>query len=465
MLSRMSLRARITLGSTLVAVLLLGLAAIIVFAQLSAVVGEKEKAVLHGITEVYRGVIEGVPAEKFEPPGPKQHVAVLDPDGNVRINTLPDGLRDRLAEIVAQGPRLHSVTSGSTSFFVYVDPVKTDSGTWYVIATRDVDIAEDVIAEVTQLLVAVLVASGVVFALGSWVVAGAALRPVERMRRSAESLAVANRDELLPQGPANDELGALGRTLNDLLERMRHAADRERQMVSDASHELRNPLAVLQAQLGLIEGEDAEADRIAVSDARLSLTRLTRIADSLLQLSRIDAAKDPGRTTLATAGDVVTESVDRARLRASDQPDRDIDVDFRIDVDGREDVIRISADDLGRIIDNLVGNAVSAARDDVAIAVELERIGDVAMLTVSDDAGGFSPDVADRAFDRFTRGTASYSGGGLGLAIVARLAERAGGTARVDNRPGEGASVVIELPVDAASMSPDGERSPNTHQR
>ena len=464
MLSRLSLRGRITLGSTLVAVLLLGLAAIIVFAQLSAVVAEKERAVLHGITEVYRGMIEGTPPERFEVPGPKQHVAVLDPQGTVRIDTLPLRLQDRLTEIVEMGPRLHSVTTTHETFLVYVDPIETSSGTWYVIATRDQNLAEDVIGEVTQLLTAVLIVSALVFAIGSWVVAGAALRPVERMRRSAATLAVATRGDLLPIGSAHDELGALALTLNDLLERMRAAADRERQMVSDASHELRNPLAVLRAQLELVDGTDTESDLAVVADARATLGRLSRVADALLQLSRIDAARESGRATVAEVAAALTDAVDRARVRvAEDATERSADVDFRIAAAPPELVVRIGADDIGRILDNLIDNALCATAGDVDVLVTLAHEAGALVLSVRDDAGGFDPSVADRAFERFVRGErTSYSGGGLGLAIVARLAVRAGGSARIENTPGVGASVIVELPTTATAES---DLSANTHQR
>jgi len=318
-----------------------------------------------------------------------------------------------------------------------------------------------VLDDVAHLLIAVLVSAAVVFAVGSWFVAGAALRPVERMRRNAEDLAVAPRAGLLPEGSAPDELGALAHTLNDLLERTRASADRERQMVSDASHELRNPLAVLQAQLSLIDGADPAADAEIVDDARHTLTRLTRIADSLLQLSRIDAAAEPGRVPLGDAGRAVTEAVDRIRLRVSElEPEREVDVEFDIDLDDPEREVRIGADDLGRVVDNLADNALAASADsDLKILVRLVQHGPVATLSVRDDAGGFAPDVADRAFEPFLRSASvSYSGGGLGLAIVARLASRAGGSARVDNRPGEGATVVVDLPVVDLS-------APNTHQR
>ncbi|WP_254409432.1 HAMP domain-containing sensor histidine kinase [Streptomyces sp. AC495_CC817] len=468
----MTLRARITLGSTLIAVLLLGLASTVVFAQLSAVIAQKEKAVLHGITEVYRGAIEDDPGERFPTPGTKQHVAIVDPGGTVRMNTLPERLQEKLASIIAEDQRLQMVTAGGSTFTVYVDPVTTPGGTWYVVATRDADLAEDVRDEVTQLLVAVLVAAAAVFALGSWFVAGAALRPVERMRRSAQNLAVARDAELLPEGPERDELTALARTLNDLLERMRTSAVRERQMISDASHELRNPLAVLNAQLALVDGEDPASDEAAIADARRTASRLSRIADSLLQLSRIDADAEPGRSTLAATAGAVAEAVDRARLRvAEERPELTVDIDYRIEIEEERATVRIAADDFGRIVDNLVANAIAAAAGDLVILVRLAQHRDEAILTVQDDAGGFEPDVAARAFERFVRGQAAdHPGGGLGLSIVARLAARAGGTAVISNSPGVGAEVVIALPAEPATRADadgdrSGDRSANTHHR
>lgn len=447
---RISLRARITIGSTLVAVLLLAGASAIVYAHLTGIVADKERAILHGITEVYRGAIEEDPGERFPPPGVKQHVAIVAPDGAEHMNTFPDDLADRITAIIGEGPRLHHVQAGSRTFFVYVDPVETAEGTWYVLATRDTDIAEDVLSDVVRLMVIVLAAGALVFAAGSWFVAGAALRPVEHMRRSAETLVVSRHGELLPVGDAHDDLADLARTLNDLLERMRAANDRERQMVSDASHELRNPLAVLHAQFGLIDGTDAVADAAAIDEARATLARLTRIADSLLRLSRIDAVDDVGSATAEDLVDALTDRVDRLRLQSSERmPGRVVDLDFVIDVaDGRVR-LRIPADDFTRIVDNLVGNAIAAAGgQDVRILVSFAVTADGARLAVSDDAGGFDPEIADRAFERFVRGRApSCSGSGLGLAIVAGLAEQSGGTAVIDNRQGVGATVVVTFGV------------------
>jgi signal transduction histidine kinase len=156
-------------------------------------------------------------------------------------------------------------------------------------------------------------------------------------------------------------------------------------------------------------------------------------------------------------------------LRASELRDeRATDIDFRIDVAARDRSIRLGADDLGRIVDNLVDNALAAASGDVEIVLELRQRDDTAVLTVSDDAGGFDPAIAERAFERFVRGPAgASSGGGLGLAIVSRLASRAGGSAQIENHPGTGASIVVTLPVsDGVSAGESAaDSSANTHHR
>lgn len=463
MLSRLSVRARITIGSTVVAVVLLIAASIAVYAQITVIVEAREKAVLHAITEVYRGVIQEDPQEHFEKPGIRQHVAVIDPSGTTRMNALPESLQHRLDEIIARGSGLHSVRTEKETYYVYVDPVKTADGTWYVIATRDTDIGEDVLGGVEKLLLTILAVGAVVFALGSWFVSGAALRPVEALRRSAESLAVRRRDDLLPVGDARDELNALAQTLNGLLGRMRSASERERQMVSDASHELRNPLAVLQSQLALIDGTDPAADAAVLDDARETLTRLVRIADSLLQLSRIEAADAGGVATVGELATALTERIDSVRLRtAGDAGEREIDVDFRVELADPAAVVRIGASDFGRVIDNLVDNALGAAGDrDVRVLLSLAQTTDALTLTVEDDAGGLDPAIIGHAFERFARGpSSSYSGGGLGLAIVARLATLAGGSASLDDRPGVGATATVVLPT-ASSV----DESAKTHQR
>lgn len=468
---RLSIRARIIIGSTAVVVVLVVAACIAVYAQISAIAVSREKAVLHGIAEVYRGIILQDPAEPFEKPGVDQHVAIIAPDGRERMNTLPEALRSRIDELTVPGPTLREVHYGET-YFVYVDAVETPQGTWKVLVTRDSDIAAGIVSGVVGLLWILLIGSAVLFAAGAWVISTAALRPVERLRRSAERLAL-RRDEkgLLPVGSAGDEIDSLARTLNQLIEDVRSASAREQQMVADASHELRNPLAVLRAQLELVDGVDPAADRTLLTESRATLNRLIRLAQSMLELSRIEAGAPAGESTLHALAEELTERVDDVRWRLA-EPASDLrgTVDLELDITDPASRARLDRADAARVIDNLIDNALRASSSTPAhVIVTLRQTPVDVELVVADDGPGFDPAIRDRAFARFTRSDSSdYAGGGLGLAIVARVAELAGGSATISPDRTTGAEVRVRIPLlgDTADDPPAGvRRSPNTHQR
>src|SRR5690606_10699675 len=141
---------------------------------------------------------------------------------------------------------------------------------------------------------------------------------------------------------------SLARTLNQLIEDVRAAGAREQQMVADASHELRNPLAVLRAQLELVDGTDPEADRILLVEARKTLNRLIRLAQAMLELSRVEAGAANAETLVQVLADEVTERIDHVRWRLAD-PTSDlrgsVDLEISIDGDGMQSTARIDASD------------------------------------------------------------------------------------------------------------------------
>lgn len=478
MTRRLSIRARIILGSTAVVVVLVAAVGIAVYAQISSIAVSREKAVLHGIAEVYRGIIMEDPSEPLEKPGVDQHVAIIAPDGTARMNTLPDDLRAHLPEIAIPGPTLRELSYGET-YFVYVDTVDTPQGTWTVLVTRDSDIAAGVVSRVVALLWILLIGGAVLFAAGAWFVSTAALRPVERLRRSAERLALQRGEKgLLPVGGTGDEIDSLARTLNQLIDGVRAASAREQQMVADASHELRNPLAVLRAQLELVDGTDPEADRILLAEAHSTLDRLIRLAQAMLELSRVEAGAASGQTPLRALAEELRERVDHMRWRLAEPASAlkgSIDVD--VDIDDPDATADLDPADLSRVVENLVDNALrSAADDDAHVQVMLRQVGAELELIVTDDGPGFDPLITDRAFERFTRGASSdYAGGGLGLAIVARIAELAGGSAAIVSDRASGAEVGIRIPIASSDATAEGggtsgsrspkPRSAKTHQR
>ncbi|PPG90893.1 sensor histidine kinase [Rathayibacter sp. AY1F3] len=330
------------------------------------------------------------------------------------------------------------------------------SGASQALIEESRDTAEAVVGGVSRTLLLALAILFVVFAVASWVLVGLALRPVGRMRAIADRLRRGHSTELLPVGPAQDELSDLASTLNALIEDLRESADRERRLVADASHELRTPLAALRTRLELAERvrDDPAALYADVVDARRSIDRLQSLTDGLLILSRIDAGTAVGDAPSTALREEVTDSVDRARMLARD---RDLAIDFVAPASARATRYAVSPTDFGRILDNLLANAVAATPDGGSITATLvERSGE-AVLSVDDDGPGVPEAFLAVATDRFTRPDAARSrdgGAGLGLAIVAGLSRSAGGELTIRNLVPRGLGVEVRLPVTRPDLTP-----------
>nr|WP_249404857.1 MULTISPECIES: HAMP domain-containing sensor histidine kinase [unclassified Plantibacter] len=298
----------------------------------------------------------------------------------------------------------------------------------------------------------------------AWALTSLSLGPVRRLRRSADALSAGSSSDLLAVGEARDEISDLARTLNELIERLRDSARRERQFVSDASHELRTPIALLNAQLQVAVAEASSVEQMVrdVDGARRNVTRLAALVTSLLELSAIEAAHDGVRSSIGALGREADDATDRARFRAQDTA---ISIlydgpELLASGDGTDDSggFPIGAESFGRIVDNLLNNALRAVGDGGVIDVRLTVQEAVAWLVVTDTGGGMDPAFEPFALDRFTRQDASRTGGqgtGLGLAIVAALVRNADGTIELDNRPGDGLTIRIGLPAVQAAPSPD----------
>ena len=259
----------------------------------------------------------------------------------------------------------------------------------------------------------------------AWRVIGWTLRPVEHLRAGAEQisrtgrLSGSARGERLPVPPAADEIRALAVTLNEMLDRLADAQERQRSFVADAAHELRSPLASIQAQLE-VAGRLGDGGTLP-SDVMPDVKRLTGIVEDLLLLARADAdTKPPARLNRIDACELLAEltrAYAGARVPVALVADRPV-------------MIMVDADELHRAIGNLVDNAVRHARTQVEVAARIDQ--SWAVISVSDDGPGIAPEDRERVFERFTRlddaRGRSSGGAGLGLAIVRELITRAGGT-------------------------------------
>jgi two-component system OmpR family sensor kinase len=274
-------------------------------------------------------------------------------------------------------------------------------------------------------------------------VAGAALRPVERMRVRAEQVTERDTSERLPVPDTNDEIEALGNTLNELLARLDAALARERRLLSDASHELRTPLTVLRTEVQLaLRGErDATELRAALESASQETERLSRLADDLLVLARADQGRLPVRGEPLDAGELLGTAASRAAPSAGGRR-------LLAETDGAAGlVVSADPDRAAQALDNLVANALAHGAGDIRLSAR--RADGRVELHVADEGPGFTGELLEHAFERFRQGDPARSGEGtgLGLAIVAAIAAAHGGEAGARNLAGGGADVWIALPA------------------
>ncbi|MCA5924814.1 sensor histidine kinase [Curtobacterium oceanosedimentum] len=477
----LSLRARITIGSTAIAAIVILLLVLVMRFQVVSVVASASRTLLDADADPYVATLEVDSDPDLSPPGNAQLVAVVSPSGEIRLSTMPKRVEQALGSLTTTPAGTSVIRVSGSEYRVVVEHPVNQVGRWTVVAARNSQAEAIVVDDLTTTLSLTGVAILVAFGVASWILATAALRPVNRMRREAERLSAAPERAELPVGPAQDELASLATTLNAFLARTRQATERERQMVSDASHELRTPLAILTTQLDLaaLDADDAAALAAHIERAKHSVARLSRLANDLLALSRIEESErreqdgdQRPETAWSDLGDEVMAAVDRVRLIASA---KDITVDFDLEppvaVGGAgpgtgggtvEPRYRIDTGGMAQLVTNIAGNAVAALPRGGGIFVSWRSTGDEGVLQITDDGPGVPESFIPVAFDRFTRpdearksrpnpdpstGAVAVPGGsGLGLAIVRAVAERAGGTAGLRNVPSGGLEVTVRLP-------------------
>lgn len=445
----LAIRTRIALGSLVIALLLAVPAGFVLDAQIRAIVRLGTAEVLRSdqapyLTEISTGRDDG-----FDPPRSGQLLAVVGPGGSTPVDTLPRAVRTRIAVLIEED-ETRAVRAGGRTYIVRVTPVRDAAGLWRVVAARDSSSENAVLGPMRLLLVIVLVIVVAGVAAAAWLLARLSLRPVARLQATAGRLSTGEGEELLPVGDTDDEIARLARTLNILIARLRAATDRERQLVSDASHELRTPIAVIRTQLELARTGDGDVDALRrdIAGAERGVMRLQRLLGSLLELSSIESGEHLAVSSVDAAEDEVRDAVGRSSFRAGGTR-----LGLRVErapAVTASGTVPIAAEDLGRIVDNLVSNSLAALGErpgsvQVALSVDAERM----LLEVADDGGGLDEDVAGTATHRFTRGRSAVrgAGAGLGLAIVAALVDGAGGSLELHNQPGMGLVVRIRIPV------------------
>jgi signal transduction histidine kinase len=315
----------------------------------------------------------------------------------------------------------------------------------------------DSLSAVTRAVVFGAPALFLLLATATWLVAGAALRPIEKLRRGAQEISDTAVAAALPVPESRDEVHSLAVTLNGMLARLAASQQRQRALVSDAAHELRSPIASIRTQLEVaVDHPEAVQWQHTAAGVLADTLRLARLAENLLALARLDeqsGRRDGQRVDLGELAEAVCARYAEARVRVKAQPFGKI-------------IVVGDYGGLDRMLGNLVDNAVRYAGS--AVTVTARADGAWALLAVADDGPGIPAAAAERVFDRFTRlddarsrEGAEDGGAGLGLAIVRATAAAHGGTTWLEDAA-PGLRAMVRLP--AAPGQQDGDRDGGEQQ-
>ncbi|MFN0096917.1 MAG: sensor histidine kinase [Dehalococcoidia bacterium] len=303
------------------------------------------------------------------------------------------------------------------------------------------DVAEGValLGRLAAVAVPLLVA---IVATATWVAVGRAFRPVEAIRAEVAEIQAGQLGRRVPEPRTGDEVERLARTMNGMLSRIEAAYAAQEQFVADAAHELRSPLASLRTQLEVARSTSTLDHPALLEDLLAEVERLQRLADGLLLLAKREAGGPPAqRGVVLDFDDIVLDEVRRLPRRP----------DVRVDCGAvSAAAVRGDADDLGRVVVNLLSNANRHARTLIALGLA-EHAGRV-VLTIADDGEGIPADQIERIFDRFIQADPARSseGAGLGLSIARAIVEDHGGTITAGGRADGGAVFRVELPAASA---------------
>jgi two-component system OmpR family sensor kinase len=300
------------------------------------------------------------------------------------------------------------------------------------------------------LMLSLAVAGGIVLVAGvrggAWL-ADLALSPVAEIAHTARQIVHAeDLAQRVPTPPAEDELGELSSTINEMLERLERLFMAQRRFVADVSHELRTPLTAMRGNLELLRRTAARDPQLLDESLRameMEMNRLVRLSGDLLLLAQAEAGLTL-RHEPVVLDELVLEVVRELRPLANGVtliPE----IAEQVEIQGDRDRLK-------QALINVVVNALQHTPAGGHVRVALDRYGEQAQFRISDTGSGIEPEDLKKVFERFYRAdrsrTRSGSGGaGLGLAIVKWIIEGHGGTVEVRSVVNQGSTFILSLPI------------------
>lgn len=300
--------------------------------------------------------------------------------------------------------------------------------TYVVVVGTSLESTDEELASLRRIVAYVVPLAMMLAGVGGWFLVRRGLSPVSIMAARAQRLGANDFGARLPIVNPRDELGRLAQAFNELLDRLEASLTLQRQFMADASHELRTPVTIARTAAAVAlqrphRGEEEYREALAIIEQQT--TRLSRVVGDMFTLARADAGSYPMRIAPMYLDEVVDDVVRAARVIADV---RHIAVEIAavesVSFTGDEELI-------GRLVSNLLDNAIRHAPDSSTVKVRLDRRGDGCVVSVTNEGPEIAPEARPHLFERFYRAdearTASGGGAGLGLALARWVARAHGG--------------------------------------
>ena len=370
------------------------------------------------------------------------YTEIFDADGQLLAGSVSPAVTEVLP--LSAGP-IRTVQGSDGTYYVYDLPLDMNGGALWVRGTISADARGSVMEVIVPLAWSVLPAL-LLSVAGGWLISSRSFKPMEQVIAAAESISGGedlSRRIGLPRG--RSEINRLAGAFDDMFDRLERSFHAEAQFTSDASHELRTPVAVILTECDTLEqgAPTAEDYRAGVEVIHGQARQMSRLITQLLHITRLEQGTQKLETESADLSELArsvctaqAQLAPRGITLTCDTPDP---VTLPLDVTL-----------MTRLLNNLISNAFRYGRDGGHTAVSVVREGDTAVLSVADDGIGIPPALQERIWQRFYQVDPARSGSegtGLGLFMVRQIARLHGGTAEVSSIPGQGSTFTVRLPM------------------
>lgn len=447
-----SVRVRLTIGAiVVVGIALIAGSAALVTVMRQTLLDSLQQTAEFRAAEMAHTLEAGGDTSALDAFPDEQLVQVLDDSGAVVDSSSNVAGRPALAVLQPGGStRLDTPIEDEGTFLAVAAGADTSAGRRIVVVARSLDDVTELTWTLTRILLVGLPLLLLVLGLTTWRIVGRALAPVEAIRSEVDAISGSGLHRRVPEPSRRDEIARLAATMNRMLGRLEDSRTRQLRFVSDASHELRSPVASIRqhSEVALAHPGRTTVPELAATVLAEDL-RVQGLVDDLLLLARADEQDRSSGVVDVDVDDLVFDEAARLRAQvAADGAQLDLVIDTAAVSAGR---VRGAPGELRRMLRNVGENAVRHARSRVTFSLQEQPDDGRVVLLVDDDGDGIPREQRQRVFERFVRlddARARDSGGsGLGLAIVETVARTHGGTAVVSEAPGGGARVEVRLPL------------------